>query len=134
MSETLHEEDEGREPVLVHRIPAGWWERAFTCTCGDPDCREWTMLMIVAYDIRSPRRLRRVAEHCEDYGARVQFSVFEVRLNADVFDRFWAEIQELIDAEKDRLVAYRVCNECSRKIRAAGTMQLTEEKPVAHVF
>lgn len=92
------------------------------------------MLMIVAYDIRSPRRLQRVAKHCEDYGARVQYSVFEVRLNADCFDRFWEEIQEQIDPEEDRLVAYRVCNECSRKIRAVGTMELSEEKPIAHVF
>lgn len=119
---------------LVHRIPAGWWEAAFSCGCGDPDCRDWTMLMIVAYDIADARRLRRVAKLCEDYGARAQYSVFEVRLNADQFDRFWEDIGGMIDPDEDRLVAYRVCNECSRKIRAAGTMTVSEEKPVAHVF
>ena len=91
------------------------------------------MLMIVAYDIRDPRRLARVAKHCEDFGARVQYSVFEVRLNADQFDEFWDGLLRYIDMEADRLVAYRVCNECSRKIRTAGTMALSEE-PLAHVF
>lgn len=123
------------QPVaLVHNIPAGWWEEAFSCDCGQPDCREWTMLMIVAYDIRDPRRLARVAKHCEDFGARAQYSVFEVRLNADQFDMFWEGLLEYIDMEADRLVAYRVCNECSRKIRTAGTMTLSEEPPLAHVF
>jgi len=92
------------------------------------------MLMVVAYDISSPRRLSRVARHCEDYGGRVQYSVFEVRLNADQFERFWLELEELIDPQADRLVAYRICNECARKVVISGTMVLTSEPPPAHVF
>ena len=92
------------------------------------------MLMVVAYDIRDPRRLRRVARCCEDFGGRVQFSVFEVRLNADQFDNFWEKLQTRIDPDEDCLVAYRICNECSRKVREAGAQIRTEESPPAHVF
>ncbi len=92
------------------------------------------MLMVVAYDIRDPRRLARVARHCEDYGGRVQYSVFEVRLNADQFDRFWDELQTLIEPREDRLVAYRVCQDCARKIRTSGTQTLTPESPSAFIF
>jgi CRISPR-associated protein Cas2 len=31
---------------------------------------------LVAYDIADPRRLRKVARACEDFGMRRQFSVF----------------------------------------------------------
>ena len=40
------------------------------------------MLVLVSYDVamqdeRGPKRLRRVAKTCQDYGQRVQYSVFE---------------------------------------------------------
>ena len=35
---------------------------------------------IVAYDISDPKRLRRVARVCEDFGYRKQLSVFLVRV------------------------------------------------------
>ncbi len=92
------------------------------------------MLMVVAYDITDPRRLARVAKLCEDYGGRVQYSVFEVRLNDDCFDQFWDRLQRHIDPETDRIVAYRVCQECAKKIRVGGKMVLTEEPPVAYIF
>ena len=36
---------------------------------------------IVAYDIRDPVRLRRVAKHLKGYGVRLQYSIFRCRLN-----------------------------------------------------
>lgn len=41
------------------------------------------MLVLVTYDVNTiedggRKRLRRVARTCEDYGQRVQFSVFEI--------------------------------------------------------
>ncbi len=40
------------------------------------------MLVVISYDVavaekNGPQRLRRIAKLCEDYGQRVQFSVFE---------------------------------------------------------
>ena len=40
------------------------------------------MLVLVSYDVstvdkKGPRRLRRVAKVCQNYGQRVQYSVFE---------------------------------------------------------
>jgi CRISPR-associated protein Cas2 len=91
------------------------------------------MLTVIAYDITDPRRLKRIANISEDYGVRVQYSVFECRLEADKFDRFWDELVAAIDPTTDRLVAYKVCVACSRDIRSAGT-QTHQEKVVAYVF
>ena len=91
------------------------------------------MLTIIAYDITDPRRLTRIAKYCEDYGGRVQYSVFELRLNNEQFETFWKGLLKRIDEKTDRIVAYRVCNDCARKARAGGTMVLTEEPPPAYV-
>ena len=37
---------------------------------------------LVAYDICDPKRLRKVAHTCEDFGFRRQYSVFMCRLSA----------------------------------------------------
>src|SRR5271165_4842138 len=120
------------------RIPLGWWEDAFekrptrSEQRGHP-CGEHQMLTVVAYDITDQRRLQRIAKICEDYGVRVQYSVFECRLEADKFDRFWNDLLGTIDSSTDRLVAYKVCVACARDIRSAGT-QTHQEKVVAYVF
>ena len=116
----------------------GWWEAAFpnpptnSELRGHP-CGAKQMLTLVAYDITDHKRLTKVAKHCEDYGVRIQYSIFECRLEAGVFDRFWEELEELIDPETDRLVAYKICVACAKDIRSAGT-QIHHEKVVAYVF
>jgi hypothetical protein len=44
-----------------------------------------TMLRLIAYDIANPKRWRHVCETCEDYGVRVQYSLFECWLTDDTF-------------------------------------------------
>ncbi len=124
----------------VETPPTGWWQEAFPNppTQSERDghaCGEHEMLMVVAYDITDPRRLRQVAKHCEDYGIRVQYSVFECRLEAGYFEEFWSGLMDLIEPEEDRIVAYRICATCAAEIRSGGIMQNTEkQKAVCYVF
>jgi len=127
-----------QEPAQSDRIPLGWWEEAFSSrpTASEQRghaCGEHQMLTVIAYDITDQRRLCRIAKVCEDYGVRVQYSVFECRLEADKFDKFWNDLLEIMDSSTDRLVAYKVCVACARDIRSAGT-QTHHEKVVAYVF
>lgn len=78
------------------------------------------MVHLVAYDISDPGRLRRVARTCEDYGVRVELSVFECDLDEPVFEQFWKELNTLIDPEEDSLLAYRLCLGCVRETLSAG--------------
>lgn len=91
------------------------------------------MLMLVAYDITDPRRLQKVGKLCKDFGVRVQYSIFECRLEAARFADFWAQLEELIEPESDRLVSYRICASCSREIMTAGTM-VSARKVITYVF
>ncbi len=54
---------------------------------------------IVAYDISDPKRLRKVATACEDYGTRKQYSVFLCRLSATDFVRLRSRLYDLIHLE-----------------------------------
>ena len=65
------------------------------------------MLILVTYDVATVekagrRRLRRVAEACEDYGTRVQKSVFECQVGqkewARLRDRLLSEIKDNEDS------------------------------------
>lgn len=69
------------------------------------------MLVVVAYDVNTEtkegrKRLRRVAQTCEDFGQRVQKSVFECVLR----DRDWvmlrARLLREFEASKDSLRFY----------------------------
>lgn len=59
---------------------------------------------LVAYDIRDPRRLRRVAKRMEEFGDRAQYSVFLCDLTrADLADMIYA-LHRLIDTAADRIL------------------------------
>jgi CRISPR-associated protein Cas2 len=84
------------------------------------------MRYLVAYDICSSSRLRRVATVCEDYGCRVQKSVFECDLEPNTFESFWSEVNNEIDDDEDFLVAYVLCKSCSSRVLSAGVMSRPE--------
>lgn len=88
------------------------------------------MTIIVAYDIKDTNRLRRVAKCCEDWGYRVQYSVFECRLTTSQLETFWTEIKSLIEPEEDRVVAYPLHGAMQDQIRTLGTMQCIEQAAI----
>ncbi len=85
------------------------------------------MLTLVAYDIADQKRLTKVAKTCEDYGVRVQYSVFECRLDEDEFSDFWLKLLEVIDEAEDRLVAYKIDARSAKETLTAGTMVCSEK-------
>ena len=105
-----------------------WWSKAFAQVPyqkAPPGAHE--MLTIVAYDICDDRRLRTVANVCEDFGVRVQYSIFECRLDEDEFNDFWLKLLEEINEKEDRLVAYKIDARSARETLTAGTMVCSEK-------
>lgn len=90
------------------------------------------MLSIVAYDITHPKRLSRVARICEDWGVRVQYSIFECRLEESEFQRFWQQLNTEIDVAEDKLVAYKIDARCAKDTLTAGQM-ICSEKVVCYM-
>lgn len=84
------------------------------------------MMVVVSYDVSTMtqagrRRLRRVAKQCENFGVRVQNSVFE----CDVDPAQWAELkhrlEETIVKEEDSLRFYYLGSKWRRKVEHIGT-------------
>lgn len=70
------------------------------------------MDVLLTYDIADTEgtgagRLRRIAEICERYGQRVQFSVFEFRLSPTQLAHLIGEVEDIINHRKDSVILYR---------------------------
>ena len=75
---------------------------------------------VVAYDIRDPKRLRHVANACEDFGCRRQLSVFLCRISAADLVRLKARLEEIIEPKVDQVLFIRLCATCAGEIEALG--------------
>ena len=69
--------------------------------------------MLVTYDVATgdaagKRRLRRVARLCQDFGQRVQYSVFECQVDAAQWTILHARLVAEIDEKSDSLRFYRL--------------------------
>jgi len=69
------------------------------------------MLVLVAYDVSTQdahgrRRLRRVAQECENFGIRVQKSLFECVLRDQDWVRLKSRLLNEFDKERDSLRFY----------------------------
>ena len=73
------------------------------------------MLMLVSYDVSTMdaagrRRLRRIAKLCEDWGIRVQNSVFECYVDWSQWIALRAKLEAVCDRECDSLRYYNLGN------------------------
>lgn len=75
---------------------------------------------LVTYDVRDPKRLRRVAALLEGYGERVQYSVFRCRLDDLTLERLHWELGDLMETEDDLLVI-PLCPGCASKVPRHST-------------
>jgi CRISPR-associated protein Cas2 len=69
------------------------------------------MMVLVTYDVSvstagGPRRLRRVAKLCRDFGQRVQFSVFEIEVDPAQWVALKTRLEAVIDFKTDSLRYY----------------------------
>lgn len=83
------------------------------------------MMILVTYDVASTspggaRRLRRVARACQDFGQRVQFSVFEIEVEPAQWTALKARLETIIDPARDSLRYYRLGANWSRRIEHVG--------------
>lgn len=86
------------------------------------------MLVLITYDVNTEDadgrgRLRRVAKRCENYGQRVQNSVFECLLDEAQFCLLKNELEKLIDPQRDSLRFYNLGNNYQRRIQHVGVKE-----------
>lgn len=83
------------------------------------------MLVLVTYDVSTThqsgqKRLRHIAEACENYGLRVQKSVFECRVDPAEWERLKAKLLDLYHAETDSLRFYFLGSNWKNRVEHHG--------------
>jgi len=83
------------------------------------------MMILVSYDVSTvsahgARRLRRIAKLCQDYGQRVQFSVFEIEVDPALWVKVKRRLCDLIDPETDSLRFYYLGAAWQNKVEHVG--------------
>jgi len=83
------------------------------------------LMVLVAYDVSTEtaegrRRLRHVAKLCQDYGQRVQFSLFECLVDPAQWAQLRAELVEEIDETTDSLRFYFLGANWRRRVEHVG--------------
>lgn len=83
------------------------------------------MLVLITYDVDTisetgQKRLRKVAKLCQDYGQRVQNSVFECRLSEAQFVVLKNKLENSMDHDLDNIRFYFLGNNWNNRIESLG--------------
>jgi CRISPR-associated protein Cas2 len=86
------------------------------------------MLVLITYDIANleaggAKRLRNIAKICQDYGQRVQFSVFECVVDNAKWVSVKNRLIRIINKETDSLRFYYLGNNWKQKIEHVGAKE-----------
>ena len=83
------------------------------------------MLVLITYDVsvttsEGRRRLRNIAKTCQDYGVRVQNSVFECEVEPAQFTRLKQQLLDIYDSDEDSLRFYFLGKKGRRRVEHVG--------------
>lgn len=75
---------------------------------------------LLAYDIRDPKRLAKVAKVMENYGVRVQKSIFEAALDTSAVQQLRRDVVQVLDLDEDGVKLFPLCERCRQRITVFG--------------
>lgn len=77
-------------------------------------------IYLVTYDIRDDKRRNKIANLLQDYGQRVQYSVFEIWLDATGLKDVQTQLRHLLDEGEDNVRLYQLCALCRGRVQVIG--------------
>ena len=79
-------------------------------------------MYLISYDIDKNKIRNRIAKTLENYGKRVQYSVFECEIDKGQFDKLYGELLTLMSGEVEGSIrVYQICKNCFEKIMVVGS-------------
>ena len=91
------------------------------------------MLVLVSYDVSTvekagQRRLRKVAKTCQNYGQRVQYSVFECIVDPAQWTALRQKLINVIKPDEDSLRFYFLGSNWKRRIEHVGAKEAIDQE------
>ncbi len=78
-------------------------------------------MYIVSYDIENDRVRNKISKELENYGTRIQYSVFECKLSNKLYNELYAKLVKLMQEEKTgNIRIYNICANCEGHINTIG--------------
>lgn len=83
------------------------------------------MMVLISYDVAvtsagGARRLRKIAKECQNYGQRVQYSVFECVIDPGQWARLKHTLESLMNPEIDSLRYYYLGRNYKNRVEHVG--------------
>lgn len=83
------------------------------------------MMVLITYDVNTEtaegkKRLHKVAKQCQNYGQRVQNSVFECILDPARLAQLKDKLEKIIDVDKDSIRYYYLGDEWRKRVEHVG--------------
>ncbi|MBR6045440.1 MAG: CRISPR-associated endonuclease Cas2 [Ruminococcus sp.] len=93
------------------------------------------MMILVTYDVstadsKGKTRLRKVAKECQNYGQRVQNSVFEINVDYGTFLKVKDKLLKLIDDESDSIRFYYLGKNWQNRVEHFGAKETYDSEGV----
>jgi len=84
--------------------------------------------MVVTYDITDDKRRQQVSSELQNYGARVQKSIFECHLDYNQIETLKASLETMIDITTDHIRFYYLCKKDHRKTAVEGVQLIYRDE------
>ncbi len=83
------------------------------------------MMVLITYDVNTETeagksRLRKIARECQNYGQRVQNSVFECLIDPAQLAHLKFKLEKIMDKDKDSVRFYNLGNEWKNRVEHVG--------------
>lgn len=90
-------------------------------------------MFIVSYDIESDKTRTKFSKFLEQYGRRLQYSVFEIKNSQRILSNIKSELNlkyKKLFTNNDSVIIYGVCEACKNKIIRIGYSAQEEQEVV----
>lgn len=83
------------------------------------------MMVLITYDVNTEtaegrKRLQKVAKQCQNYGQRVQNSVFECILEPAMLKQLQSRLETIMDVDKDSIRFYYLGDDWRKRVEHVG--------------
>lgn len=97
------------------------------------------MMVLITYDVSvtdyaGQKRLRKVAKQCQNYGVRVQNSVFECSVEPAQYEKMKNELSKIINKNTDSLRFYLLGKNWQKKIVHIGAKETIDVENDSLIF
>ena len=85
------------------------------------------MFVLISYDIQDDKKRMKVSKLLENYGTRVQYSVFECLITREQLKTIKEKTKKIIDLNTDSIRFYSICESCVSRIEITGVGEVSKD-------